>query len=164
MHRILLIVALGGCWGTSRTPGRVAGGITAGVGAVMLVNGLTSNCEDHIEDLNDSVGCGITKDVAPAMGGAMVAIGALILLVNELRDVHYVERAEVTPPVVLELSPEPDVADPMLRQLTLQASVAARAGHCSTVTAIASRVERLDPAYRRDGFERDDKIASCLKG
>jgi len=28
---------------------------------------------------------------------------------------------------------------------------------------IASRVERLDPPYRRDGFERDDKIASCLQ-
>jgi hypothetical protein len=166
MHRIMLVLVLAnaGCWGKSRTPGRVGGGVVAGLGTVMLVDGLTSDCDQHIEDLDDGVGCGITKEIGPWMGGTMLVIGLLVLIGNELRDLDPPPETVVQPPAVtFESPPAPETADPMLRQLTLQASVAARTGHCSTVTAIASRVARIDPVYRREGFERDGKIVSCLQ-
>ena len=60
--------------------------------------------------------------------------------------------------------PTPRTSDPMLRQFTQQASVAARSGQCLAVRAIAVRVEDLDAAYRNDnaGFLRDPLVGACL--
>lgn len=58
--------------------------------------------------------------------------------------------------------PAPRTGDPMLRQFTQQASVAARAGQCLAVRAIAVRVEDLDAGYRQDGFLRDPLVVACL--
>jgi len=131
---LVLVLANAGCWGKSRTPGRIGGGVTAGFGTFMIVDGLTSNCDDQIEDLNDSIGCGITKDIGPWMGGAMLAVGLLVLIANELRDVNPREEpaTQPLPRVAIEAPPQPETSDPMLRQLTLQASLAARTGHCAT--------------------------------
>lgn len=58
--------------------------------------------------------------------------------------------------------PAPRTSDPMLRQFTQQASMAARAGQCLAVRAIAVRVEDLDAGYRHDGFLRDPLVVACL--
>jgi hypothetical protein len=58
------------------------------------------------------------------------------------------------------LAPPPK--EPMLRQLSLQASVAARAGRCVAVETIADRVAELDRRYRRIGFVADPLVALCL--
>ncbi|MEO8703657.1 MAG: hypothetical protein ABI867_26645 [Kofleriaceae bacterium] len=170
MHWILVVVVLAcGCV-TPRGPGRVGGGVAVAVGGLLIAHGLGSSCGTS-DDLEGAVGdlfkCYEKKVVEPRVGGVLVAVGALILLVNELRDVDYVKapKAEASPEVRVEIEPvpQPDVADPTLQQLTLQASLAARAGRCSAVWVIASRVEKLDSVYRYAGFEHDEGIAACLR-
>jgi hypothetical protein len=176
MHRILLlfVLASAGCWGPTQTRGRVVGGTMATVGSYMLIRGVTMECP-RTADLGEAISCGIAEDTAPYVGGALLAVGAAILAVNELRTLSPEHAgaepvAPLSPPVnaapavPADPVPRPEVDDPMLHRLTLQASVAARAGSCSAVAAIASRVARLDPDYRQGGFQRDEKIAACLRG
>jgi hypothetical protein len=176
MHRIVLffVLASAGCWGSTQTRGRVVGGTMATAGTLMLIGGLTTDCSPTA-DLGEAISCGIAEDTMPYVGGGLLAVGAMVLAVNELRTLspEHAEAAPgapLSPPITAAPAapadpvPRPEVADPMLHRLTLQASVAARAGSCTAVAAIASRVARLDPAYRQDGFQRDEKIAACLRG
>jgi hypothetical protein len=59
--------------------------------------------------------------------------------------------------------PRPLTDDPQLRNFTLQASMAARGGQCSTVQVIARRVEDLDAVYRQNGFLADPVVVACLQ-
>ena len=58
---------------------------------------------------------------------------------------------------------DPATTDPTLRQLTNQASLAARAGQCTAVVVIARRIDELDHGYRGHAFVADDHIAACLQ-
>lgn len=178
MHRIVLlfVLASAGCWGPTQTRGRVVGGTMATAGSYFLIRGLTMECSPTA-DFGEAISCGIAQDTAPYVGGALLAVGAAVLAVNELRTLSPehgeplpaasrspVTAAPAAPAVPADPVPRPEVDDPMLHRLTLQASVAARAGSCTAVAAIASRVARLDPGYRQGGFQRDEKIAACLRG
>lgn len=77
-----------GCLGPTRTRGRIVGGTVAGLGTAMVIGGLTTSCEDHIGSLNEGVRCGIDHDIAPVIGGVMIAIGLAILAENELRSLE----------------------------------------------------------------------------
>lgn len=95
----------------------------------------------------------------------------MTLIANETRELPPADSAEPAGTLLHEQArvipgadtmPEPPTNDRHLRQLTLQAGLAARAGHCNTVRVIADRVDDLDDAYRKGGFVSDTAIASCL--
>ncbi len=135
----------------------------------MMISGLTSECDSA--DFGKAIACGINRDVAPVMGGILLGAALVTLIANETRELPPSDSAEQASAPLREQArvisgadtmPEPPTSDRQLRQLTLQAGLAARAGHCSTVRVIADRVDDLDDAYRRGGFVSDTAIASCL--
>lgn len=161
------IVPMTACLGPSRAPGRIAGAIVTGAGFVMVAEATTTDCSGGA--FGDALSCAIGTGLDTAMGAALLSIGLSALLYNELRTVP-VEPVEQPLPQLTERRyvanaadiGEPTTADPMLRQLTLQASIAARAGHCEAVRIVADRVDDLDPRYRRGGFVTDDAISACI--
>ena len=98
------------------------------------------------------LGCGLGKAVGYGIGTLVASVGLTTLIVNESvgRQLPSIQPAPAS-----DESPE-------LRQLVINASVAARAGRCKSVAAIADRIEVLDPAYRHDAFLRDPAIAACI--
>lgn len=167
---LFVVLASAGCLGPTKSRGRAAGAITATAGTLLLIDGLTTDC-GGADSLGEAIGCGLHQDTAPIFGGALIALGVIVLAVNELRTPapepagpETAPGAPAAAPVAADPVPRPETDDPVLRQLTLQASVAARTGACSAVTTIASRIARLDPTYRQGAFQRDAKIAACLRG
>ena len=154
----------------SRAGGRVVGGGFAAIGGVLIVVGATKNCTRS--DFGAALDCGLGAGLAEAFGAVLVATGLTMVVYNELRTVR--PEAPVTPPppppIVDEIRripggdrlPDPPTRDGRLHQLTLQASLAARAGQCSAVRVIAEHVGDLDAPYRRRGFVADPAIAGCL--
>src|SRR5262245_37416429 len=119
MHRIMLFVALAsaGCIGPTKTRGRVVSGVTAGLGTLMIVDGLTSDCDTP--DLGKAISCGISKDIGPKMGGALLLLAAATLAVNELREMEPVPTDRPAPiaqaPAAPDPVPPPATDVPMLR-------------------------------------------------
>jgi len=161
---LLSLVSLGAC--ASRTPGRVVGGALTVIGGAMTISAASEDCPDPeseptafptAPDLRP-LGCGLGKGIGVAAGVVVLSVGLTTLLVNES-----IKREVAAPPLATPPA-SPPVADdsPELRQLVINAGVAARAGRCKSVAAIADRVEQLDPAFRHDGFLRDPAIAGCV--
>jgi hypothetical protein len=152
-----LIAVQPACFGQSRWPGRVATGVFIFAGAVTVAD--NASCMGP---------CTFRTDLNNDIGLMFVALGLVGLVYNELRHIDP-EPALPDPPTELHEPrpaagqvPEPPTTDPMLRQLTLQASYAAREHHCDRVVAVARQVEDRDPAYRASGFVADPAIAACL--
>lgn len=133
----------------SKAPGRVIGGTMAGLGGLAVITTYTSSEPAQL----DKIGA-----------WSMLVSGAVVLLFNEARSLEDVERP--APPAEhiagAETVSAPLTEDPRLRQLTLQASFAARRGQCNAVRVIADKVDELDAAYRRGGFVTDASIVACL--
>ncbi len=166
---VVSAVASAGCIGPSRAPGRTVGALVAGTGFLLIARGSSTSCTQ--ESFEESLGCAIDTSVGIGAGALLLATGLAVLIYNEARKTerdpdapeahaaaalehHYVEGAS-------EIR-EPATADPLLRQLTLQASVAARAGHCSAVSSLAARVATRDRSFRHGGFVVDTAIVRCL--
>ncbi len=166
---LVTCLTLGAC-GASRTPGRVAGGIITALGGAMAYASATTDTTR--DNFGDALSAGIQADMGALLGGMIVVGGLAALVANELRSTEqHAEPAAPPPPPIARVVrtipggdrlPEPPTADGRLHQLTLQASLAARAGQCSAVRVIADRVDDLDTSYRRGGFVADAAIAGCL--
>lgn len=122
-------------------------------------------------NFGDALHAGIQAEMGAMLSGTVVVGGIVALVVNELRSTEVHEEPPPAPPPIVHVVrripggdrlPEPPTADGRLHQLTLQAGLAARAGHCSAVRAIADHVADLDDDYRRRGFVADAAIAGCL--
>jgi hypothetical protein len=136
-------------------------------GLVLAYGGATTDCTS--DTFGEAISCSIDAGVQTGAGVMVLMLGVSTLIYNELRTL---------PPVIDEpptaLVPErrfiahadevrtPMTADPLLRRLTLQASIAARAGHCSVVDSVAARVADLDRRYRYSGFVSDRAIVACI--
>lgn len=150
------LLSFAGC--ASKTPGRAIGGTMMGLGGFSLITSYTRTEEPR------SISDGIQNKLDVMGGWIMLAGGAVVLLFNEVRSTKDVE----TPPpstehiAGAETVTAPVTEDPQLRQLTLQASFAARRGQCNAVRVIADKVDELDAAYRRGGFVADSSIVACL--
>lgn len=154
----LVLLSFAGC--ASKTPGRVIGGTMVALGTFSVIATHTSTEEP--KTIND----GVRMSLNEIGGPIMLITGAVILAFNEFRPasppapetapqgIHRIEGADTIQ--------APATDDPQLRRLTLQASLAARAGQCSAVRVIADRVGELDSAFRRGGFVADAAIEACL--
>jgi hypothetical protein len=147
----------------------VFGGLATAAGIGFLASAVTASCETEMS-FEEGLGCGVGAMFETLAGVVLLTTGASGLIYNEVRST--VREPEAAPPVaVIEHHyvagagdiGEPATADPVLRNLTLQASVAARAGHCAVVRSIATRVADRDRSYRRDGFVTDQAIVRCLE-
>ena len=151
------VLSVAGC--ASKTPGRVIGGTMVGLGGLSLITSYTAT-DNGPKPLNEGI-----RDQLDIMGGwIMLVSGAVVLVFNEARST---KSYETPPPAIeriagAETVTAPSTEDPQLRQLTLQASFAARRGQCNAVRVIADRVDALDAAYRRGGFVTDASIVACL--
>jgi hypothetical protein len=56
----------------------------------------------------------------------------------------------------------PPASDPHVQQLTREAQLAARDGHCGVVVKIGEEVQTMDRGYYERVFVSDRTIASCL--
>ena len=153
---ILVVLSFAGC--ASRTPGRVIGGSMVALGGFSLLAAETSSETDQSFDE------AFRQDMNKTGGLIMLVAGAVVLVFNEARPLH-----ESPPPAVsteriagAETVQSPATDDAQLRQLTLQASFAARRGQCNAVRVIADKVGELDATYRRGGFVADASIVACL--
>jgi len=161
--RVVVLVALltFGC--ASRTPGRLIGGALTVVGTGVLISTASHDCPESMSeppsyppvppDLRP-LGCGLGKAAGYSLGTLVAAVGVTALVVNESVGRHL---------PALHAAPTPSTDEsPELQQLVINAGVAARAGRCKSVAAIADRIEALDSAFRHDGFLRDPAIAACV--
>ena len=152
----------------SRKAGYITGGIMTGTGTAMALAGLaTAGCTRN--NLHDAIGCGMASASGILLGGLITAGGLYLLGLSAWGK----EPAQESAPKHVESEPHvrwrdadtivaPATIDPMLRQLTRQAAVAARVGHCVAVAVIAERVARIAPAFRSRGFAADPEIERCL--
>jgi len=154
-------VLVAGC--ASRTPGRVVGGALTALGTGVLVKAVAHDCPEPSHEPPSyppvppdlaPLGCGVGKLALGSVGVLALAVGLTTLIVNES-----VGRELPALPSVQPVADD----DPELRQLVINAGVAARAGRCKSVEAIADRIATLDPAFRHDGFLRDPAIAACVE-
>lgn len=161
---------LAGC--VHKPAGYVGGSALALAGGALVIEAEGDNCSER--EFGESIGCGIGNVFTGSAGVTMLAIGVGILLVTAMTPSPEAEaEAAAAPapaalvtftpaPVAAPASLEPPTTDHKLRQLTLQAMVAAGAGQCIAVEAIARHVETLDPRYRNEGFLADPAIGACL--
>ena len=145
-----VVLCFAGC--ASRTPGRVIGGTMLGVGGFALISTYTA-AERSGHDQLDRIGA-----------WSMLISGATVLLFNEARSIQDPPPSALSTERIAgaDTVSAPPTEDAQLRQLTLQASFAARRGQCAAVRTIADRVGELDATYRRGGFVADASIVACL--
>jgi hypothetical protein len=181
---LLFVVASMACHTPQqRRVGFIGGGVLATAGVIMLVQVAVDDCEAGFS-------CSLDRSIGKAFGAGSLLLGATILLVTaaggdrspapQPPPVSGYLPPLPPPPVVRDPPPgppsatvtaipdadtvgEPPTTDRTLRQLTLQASMAARRGQCQGVRVIAARVAQLDASYRRVGFVADARIAGCLR-
>jgi hypothetical protein len=167
MHRHLvalaLVIAIPACVGQSKYHGRIVGLSMLTVGTLVWASSFGPCGNDPDDGFNDKLRCSVHKEAGPVLGGVLLGLGTGLLIYNELRTpiVEPSDEPRSTIPGADQV-PRPATDDPMLRQLTLQASFAARNRQCTAVEAIARRVESIDGGYRRGGFVADGAIAACL--
>jgi hypothetical protein len=158
---VVVVMLVGGC--ASRTPGRVVGGALTALGTGVLVKAVATDCPSARSEPSyppvppdlAPLGCGAGKLALGSVGVLTLAVGLTTLIVNE----SVARELPALPPANAEAA---DADDPELRQLIINAGVAARAGRCKSVETIADRIAALDPAFRHDGFLRDPAIAACV--
>ena len=163
---VLVLVLLAGCF-RSKTPAYTLGGVAATAGAVVVATtAAQADCTGQI--IIDEVGCNAEKGWHYILGALLLTAGLTSILVAASIDIPDETLAPLAtnngvnpflPPAEI---PEPASEDPQLRELTLQASVAASVGRCDEVAAIANTVDSLDRGYRIAGFVRDPKVRACL--
>jgi hypothetical protein len=161
---ILVLAILVGCT-HSKTPAYAVGGVAATAGAVLVAG--TAARPDCTGFIVDELACDTEKGGMYILGALLLTAGLTALAVAaaiEVPDHPEAPLPEVganpfLPPTEV---PEPASEDPQLRELTLQASLAARVGRCHEVGTIANTVDSLDRGYRIAGFVRDPKVRACL--
>lgn len=156
----VLFVIVAGC--ASRTPGRVAGGALTVAGTAITASFASRHCPPTLPG-SEFVSCGLAKTEGLGVGVLVLAVGVTTLIVNESVGRRLPAHEPATaPPAEVTSDVTSDDAAPELHQLVVNASVAARAGRCKAVEAIAERIEQLDFTFRHDGFLRDPAIAACV--
>ena len=115
----------------------------------------------------NTIGCSNDlRGTLAAIGAIELLLGASLIISTALWDPSAVEPPPLPPePTTIPDAvtiPAPATSNPELRQLTLQASVAARVGQCAAVQTIARRVATIDVDYREHGFASDVRVAGCL--
>ena len=150
------VLCFAGC--ATRTPGRAIGGSMVALGGFSWLAAETST-----EEVND-IGDAFRQDMNRTGGIIMLVAGAVVLVFNEARPLHDSPKpVETTERIAgAETVMAPPTEDARLRQLTLQASFAARRGQCNAVRVIADKVDEIDGTYRRGGFVADASIVACL--
>ena len=115
---------------------------------------------EPVEDFGDA----FRQDMNRTGGILLLVAGAVVLVFNEARSTKDLPEEPVSTERIVgaETVAPPATEDARLRQLTLQASFAARRGQCNAVRVIADRVDELDATYRRGGFVADSAIEACL--
>lgn len=167
---VLVLVLLAGCF-RSKTPAYTLGGVAATAGAVVVAaTAARPDCVDEIPIVPyDELGCEAGKGFQYVLGALLLTAGLTSILVAASIDIPdetltpLAANNGVNPFLPPAEIPEPASADPQLRELTLQASVAASVGRCDEVAAIANTVDSLDRGYRIAGFVRDPKVRACLR-
>ena len=159
---VLVLVLSVGCT-QNKTPIYAVGGTVATAGIVVLAT--TAAKPDCASDLT-GFGCELQNSWTYVIGALLLTAGLSALAVAAAIDVPEPEQLRpdvgVNPFLPPAEIPAPASEDPQLRELTMQASLAARVGRCGEVAAIANTVDSLDRGYRIAGFVRDDKIRACL--
>jgi len=159
---VLVLILVSGCF-RSKMPAYVAGGTAATAGTLLVAATATTDCGDQF----------LTSELCRGSNTTMLLTGVLLLVaglsaiaVGATLDDDPVERwnpaAAAIPIVPTGPIPEPASEDPQLRELTLQASIAASVGRCDEVSALAKTVDALDRGYRIAGFVRDPRVRACL--
>lgn len=173
MNRIAVLFALSSCLSntTPRTKYIVSGAAIV-LGTVTLATaGPSPSCNPSTSEGQFGLGgfCELSQNMRTGqiiLGVTAVLAGIVGIVLTYQRDVPPTPEVEPVSTTVIagaDTIREPATTDPMLRQLTAQASMASRAGHCSAVRALGDRVARIDNVYRANGFVADPVIAACLK-
>ena len=163
---VAAVSLLTGCISGSKKPGYIAGGVVSAVGVGLLASTQQQDCSEM--ELAPAVSCAGSEIGVATIGTSMLIAGLAIITLTAVipapaaDDEPKIDAAVLEEVQALQIG-EPTTSDPMLRQLTLQASVAARAGRCLTVEVIAHRIDEVDRAYRHAGFIADPLVAACLK-
>lgn len=163
---VLVLALLTGCF-RSKTPAYAVGGVAATAGVVVVAaTAARPDCTGQI--IIDELGCEADKGMDYILGALLLTAGLTALVVAASIDVPdesptpLAANRGVNPFLPAAEIPEPASEDPQLRELTLQASVAASIGRCDQVASLANTVESLDRGYRIAGFVRDPKVRACL--
>lgn len=161
---VLVIVLHAGCF-RSKTPAYTVGAVAATAGTVVIAaTAARPDCSGQI--IIDELGCEAEKGWTYVLGALLLTAGLTAITVAASIDVPEVPgplaSRGANPFLPAAEIPEPASEDPQLRELTLQASVAASVGRCDEVAALANTVESLDRGYRIAGFVRDPKVRACL--
>jgi hypothetical protein len=165
--RLVGVVALAGCVGGCATTG---GKVTAIIGAATAVSAV-------VVAANSACGKGDDAAVACLVDGeAIVGLGLLTgvaFFASMVFEIYGAPPLAPAPPQRPEQAADapsvsvvpPTIAiaarDPRAEQLTRQAVLAARVGHCYTVGALGTKVRAIDPGYYDRVFASDPTIASC---
>ena len=158
-----LVLGVSGCTPHNKTPAYAIGGTAAVAGvAVFAIAAAQPDCDP--EHPFDAIGCEASKGWMYIGSALLLAIGLTAIGVAASIDTGVPEAVNpFLPAQTAEPAPAPASEDPQLRELTLQASLAAAVGRCDQVSAIAITIDELDRGYRIAGFVRDPKIRACLR-
>ena len=160
---MVLVMSITGC---AMTRQQKALGI--GVGAALAVAGVAAVVvarEPCDTDVSFSEGAGCIFGSAELFGAGL-ALGALGLGTMMGTALAPTIEPEGRPVATFEMTaaatPAPDPAPASLAELAAQASVAAHGGRCVEASALADRIEMVDPEYRFGAFVKDAAIAACV--
>jgi hypothetical protein len=168
---VALAAALAGaCASGARRQHQLASGVLVGGGVALIANAVhnANACDGMAETPGPVFGARCENaGGASALLGAAFLVGAIVAYFTAPEADDPVDapppplapRGPAVPPLDL---PPPPTGDATLRQLTLQAEVAARRGDCTLVGVVADQVAARDPEYRRAGFLDDPRISTCL--
>lgn len=170
LHALAVLVTLvTSCISGSKKPGYITGGVATAIGIGLLASTQQQDCSSM--QLEPALSCASSEVGAATIGTSALIAGLAIITLTAVIPAPDAEPTIAEPTidgaVLAEVQNlpivEPSTSDPMLRHLTLHASVAARAGRCLTVEVIAHRIGDIDPGYRDTGFIADPLVAACLK-
>jgi hypothetical protein len=178
---MLCVGGLGGCFisGKRHNTAYLVDGLSASVGTFLAIKAPgIQNC-DGLSDVppfmqpNEPTPLSKCQDnnhthaVMRDLGATMVGVAIVGAVINavwfhnppaEEQALAAEESAAQVDVMLMEI----ETTNPQLVQLTKQAAMAARQGHCKAVAAIAIRVKLLAPEFRKGGFVSDPQIAQCL--
>jgi len=167
-NQLVAVIAVLGCAGGCATTGGKVSAVFAAVTATstVLVATQSTGCERGSGEFGRCL-----QDAAMMVGlGLLTGVALFTSLVFEVYGAPdkpaspglvQADGTPVWPPGAAPVVPLA-ARDPRAAQLTREANLAARVGHCYLVGALGAKVRGIDPDYYEQVFASDRAIASCL--
>jgi hypothetical protein len=178
---VIAMVCLSGCFisGKRHNTAYLIDGLAASIGSFLFITAPDiQNCDglsdvppfmqpDGPTPLSKCQGNNSKHHTMREFGATMVGVALVGAVINAvwMHGVSPEEQALAAEESAAQIDVtlmEIESSNPQIVQLTKQAALAARQGHCKAVAAIAVRVKMLAPDFRKGGFIADPQIAQCL--